>query len=150
MHFDEEVKQIFGNDKVFLCFFPPNMTNFIQPIDAGLGRSVRIKIGYFLDAWLMVAENLQIWETKMTAGERRILVTDFVGNKVTQDVMSPAYEGMRIGRFERAGCLITLLSNNFHDQKIHLQVLKSGSFTVPSEVRAMTVVEQAELEGQHE
>ena len=91
---------------------------------------------------------MQKWETKMTASERRILVTDFVG-KAMQDVTSPTYEGMRIGSFERTGCLITLLSNNFHDQ-IHPQGLKPESFTAPSEVRAMAVVEQAELEDQHE
>jgi hypothetical protein len=28
-HLDEEVREIFGTGKVFLCFFPPNMTNFI-------------------------------------------------------------------------------------------------------------------------
>ena len=48
-HLDADVREIFGQGKVFLCFFPPNMTNFIQPIDAGLGRSVRIKIGHHLD-----------------------------------------------------------------------------------------------------
>ena len=45
-HLDTEVREIFGAGKVFLCFFPPNMTNFIQPIDAGLGRSVRTRIGH--------------------------------------------------------------------------------------------------------
>ena len=52
-HLDEEVKRTFGNAKVLLFYFPPNMTNFIQPIDAGLGRTVRISIGHFLDQWLM-------------------------------------------------------------------------------------------------
>ena len=47
-----------GDKKVFLCYFPPGMTNFIQPIDAGLGRSVRISVGNFLDEWLMIEE---IW-----------------------------------------------------------------------------------------
>ena len=48
-HLDEEVKQIFVDGKVLLFYFPPNMTNFIQPIDAGLGRSIRIEIGNSLD-----------------------------------------------------------------------------------------------------
>ena len=59
-HLDEEVKSIFGNGKVFLCYFPPNMTNMVQPIDAGLGRSVRIKIGHALDEWLMEEEHLKM------------------------------------------------------------------------------------------
>ena len=39
-HLYEEVKIIFGEIKVFHCFLPPNMTNFLQPIDAVLGMSV--------------------------------------------------------------------------------------------------------------
>ena len=72
-HLDEEVKRIFGDAKVLLFYFPPNMTNFIQPIDAGLGRSVRIAIGNYLDLWLMDADNMERWESKLTAGERRII-----------------------------------------------------------------------------
>ena len=72
-HLDQEVKTLFGNGKVLLFYFPPNMTNFIQPIDAGLGRSVRILIGHFLHAWLMEADHMEKWESKMTVGERRIL-----------------------------------------------------------------------------
>ena len=44
------------------------MTNFSQPIDAGLGRSVRILIGHCLDAWLMEADHImEKWESKVTA-----------------------------------------------------------------------------------
>ena len=88
-HLDEEVREIFGNAKVFLCYFPPNMTNFIQPIDAGLGRSVRIKIGHALDEWLMDAENLEMWESKISASERKIVTPKFIGT---------ANEGYRVGR----------------------------------------------------
>ena len=62
-------------NKVFLCYFPPGMTNFIQPIDAGLGRSVRISVGNFLDEWLMIGENMERWESKWTAAERRIMIS---------------------------------------------------------------------------
>lgn len=41
-HLDEEVKQIFGDGKVLLCCLPPNMTRVSQPINAGLGRSIRV------------------------------------------------------------------------------------------------------------
>ena len=54
------------------------MTEIVQPIDAGYGRSLRAGIGRELDLWLMDAENLLKWEGKMTAMERRILVTHFV------------------------------------------------------------------------
>jgi len=48
----------------------PQYEIFIQLIYAGLGKSVRISIGHFLDAWLMDADNMEKWESKMTAGER--------------------------------------------------------------------------------
>ena len=57
-HLDPEVKQIFGSNKVFLCYLSPKMTNFIQVIDAGLGRSVQLAVGGLLDEWLMGFDNM--------------------------------------------------------------------------------------------
>ena len=75
--------------RCFSSISPPNMTNFIQPIDAGhLRRSVRILIGHFLYAWLMEADHMEKWESKMTAGERRILSIGFRGTKAMQKVMT--------------------------------------------------------------
>ena len=54
------------------------MTEMVQPIDAGYGRSLRAAIGRELDNWLMNGDNLLKWEGKMTAMERRILVTHLV------------------------------------------------------------------------
>ena len=51
-HLDPEAKQIFGFNKVLLCYLPPNTTNSIQVINEGLGRSVRLDVGRFLDEWL--------------------------------------------------------------------------------------------------
>ena len=77
-HLLPQVKTIFGNNQVLVIYFPPNMTEMIQPIDAGYGRSLRCAIGRELDAWLMDAANLIKWESKMSAMERRILVTHLV------------------------------------------------------------------------
>ena len=77
-HVSDEVRAIFGRGRVFLCFFPPNMTHMVQPIDAAIGRSLRINIGRGLDKWLMDGENMMKWEAKMTAGERQILVIKLV------------------------------------------------------------------------
>ena len=41
-YLDDKVGVEIGDAKVLLCYFPPNMTNFIQLIDAGLGKSVRL------------------------------------------------------------------------------------------------------------
>ena len=54
------------------------MTEMVQPIDAGYGRSLRCAIGKELDDWLMDSNNLKKWESKMTTMERRILITHLV------------------------------------------------------------------------
>jgi len=60
MHvFDSDVKKIFGDGKVLLVVFPPAMTEVIQPIYAGYGRSTRCCIGNELDRWLMDTSNLE-------------------------------------------------------------------------------------------
>ena len=134
-HLDQEVKTIFGNGKVVLFYLPPNMTNFIQPIDAGLGRSVRILIGHFLHAWLMEADHMEKWESKMTAGERRILSIGFLG-KAMRKVMTQEYEAMRVGCFERTGCLLTLIANNEHDQRIFMRQIT----TYPTQIATFYVL----------
>ena len=96
------------------------MANFIQPpIDARLGRTVRIVISHCLDKCLMEADNMEEWESKMTASERRILISEFVG-KAMRKVMTVEYEDVRVGCFERTGCLITLIANGEYDKKYQL------------------------------
>ena len=119
-HLDGEVRETFGTDKVFLCFFSPNMTNFIQPIDAGLGRSVRTRVGHYLDEWLMEATNMETWEARMTAGERSILITQFIA-KAMEDIMDVSNDDMRVSYFERTGYLLTWLVSDLHDRKIRPQ-----------------------------
>ena len=57
-HMAEDLKTIFGDNIGRLFHIPPNTTNLFQPIDAGLGRSVRVEIGNYLDEWLMVDKNM--------------------------------------------------------------------------------------------
>ena len=68
----------------------------------------------------------------MTAGERRILSIGFLG-KAMRKVMTQEYEAIRVGCFERTGCLLTLVANNEHDQRIKPQGMMTGSFTVPTQ-----------------
>ena len=94
------------------------MTHLVQPIDAGIGRSLRIAVCKALDEWLMDGANLMKWEAKMSAGERRILITKLVGQAM-QSIMSA--DLLRVGAFERTGCLITLLILEEYDKKIRPQ-----------------------------
>ena len=40
-----EVKQIFGEGRVLVIYFPPSMTEMVQPIDVGYGRSIQVGKG---------------------------------------------------------------------------------------------------------
>ena len=53
-----DVRRIFGDNRVLIVYSPPSMTEMVQPIDAGYGRSLRMAIGRELDSWLMDATNL--------------------------------------------------------------------------------------------
>lgn len=91
------VKAIFAAGKVFVCYFPPNCTESVQPIDAACGRSMRCKIGDLLDKWLMQESNVAQWEGQ------RVLLSDLVG-EANEKVLNN--DDMRINSFVRTGCLL--------------------------------------------
>ena len=127
-HLDDEVKEIFSAGKVFLCYFPPAMTEIIQPIDAGYGRSLRCEIGNLLDEWLMDSNHLAMWERRMSASERRVLVMYLVG-EANAKMVSEEMDDMRIGCFRRTGCLIS------RDVKEDLDnMIKPQGVTVPLKI----------------
>ena len=74
-HVNDQVQNIFGYAKGLLYYLPNNMTEVVQQIDAGYGRSLRCNMGNVLDIWLMSEEDLSKWEGKITAAYRGILVT---------------------------------------------------------------------------
>ena len=105
-HVYHRTREILAEDgRVFALFFPPSCTEAIQPIDAGHGRSIRCTIGRLLDDWLMEADNLEIWERGMTAGERRVLISKFVAI-ANEDAMGK--DDSRVSCFRRCGVLLTL------------------------------------------
>ena len=105
-HIADKTKAAFANDNhVFLFCLPPQVTEAIQPIDAGYGRSMRCSIGRLLDDWLMLEDNLRDWEEGMTAAQRRVLITRLV-SAANKEVLEN--DVMRVGCFKRTGCLLTL------------------------------------------
>ena len=54
---------------------PENHTDKIQPIDAGCGRMMKVKIAAAMDRWLEKEDNLDKWHDKLSAKERLILMT---------------------------------------------------------------------------
>jgi len=107
-HVADDVKKTFADGHVFLLFFPPQTTESLQPIDAGYGRSIRCHIGNLLDKWLMTDENLEKWESKLTASERRVLMTHLVAEANDLALMD---DRMRVGCFKRTGLLMEYIIN---------------------------------------
>jgi hypothetical protein len=112
-HIYSNNKQIIGKDgRVFLCCLPPQVTEAIQPIDAGYGRSMRCAIGRILDQWLATEENMTKWEAGMTTAERRVLISNFVA-AANKEVLEN--DEARVSCFRRCGILMTLEKSDQDD-----------------------------------
>ncbi len=119
-HVCDNTKKIFADGNVFLFCLPPSVTEAVQAIDAGYGRSMRCAVGRLLNSWLMEEKNMEMWETEkgMTAAQRRILVSNLV-SAANKEILKN--DELRIGCFERTGMLLTLDGSD--DDKIRPQGL---------------------------
>ena len=54
---------------------PENHTDEIQPVDAGCGKMMKVKIAAEMERWLEEEHNLEKWHDKLSARDRRILMT---------------------------------------------------------------------------
>ena len=126
-HVCDETKKVLSDGNVFLFCLPPTVTEAIQAIDAGYGRSVRCAIGRLLNEWLMAGDNIERWESEkgMTAAERRVLISSLVSKA---NKSSLANDSMRIGCFERTGMLLTVDGSD--DDKIRPQGLSQSFLPV--------------------
>ena len=77
--------------------YPRGCTDALQPIDAGLGAFIKVKVGKQLELWLETGDNLELWESNaLTASDRRVLFTRWVATTV--DTVD-----------NRAGCRLSLI-----------------------------------------
>ena len=97
---------------------PPDCTDLTQPVDAGIGLMLRLEIGRQCDKWMWVDANLERWEGSMTASERRVLMTEWVGEawKVVMSKHSSLFSS-----YERVGGLMT--ADSSEDDKIKIEGL---------------------------
>ena len=79
-HCHKPVLNIFAQANIFVWFIVPGCTDLIQPIDAGIGRSIRVYVGHALDRWLSIDDNLDKWEGKLKASEQRVMMTNFLAS----------------------------------------------------------------------
>ena len=100
-------------------YFPANNTDEVQPVDAGVGRMLKVEVGRQLDIWLGQADNLEKWESnKLTASDRRVLITQWVGPAMDIVDNRPDY---RFRLFEKCGMAMTVGGSG--DERITLEGL---------------------------
>jgi hypothetical protein len=113
--FREKVKEYGG----FPRYGPPGLTDAWQPVDSGHGQLLKVLTGKVQQNWLEMDENIEQWsgntDTNYTAMERRILITQWVGEAYIQ-LQDTKYQTFRWRCFERTGCLIT--ADGSDDDKI--------------------------------
>ena len=102
---------------------PDNHTDKVQPVDAGFGKAMKQKIGEAMQIWFEKEENLEMWLGKISAKDRRTLMTQWTGHAWRE--LSARHEFIR-KLFEKTGCLIT--ADGSHDDKIRPQGLDMCTF----------------------
>ena len=102
---------------------PENHTDKIQPIDAGFGKTFKTKIGEEMDKWLESEDNLELWHDKLSARQRRTLMTKWAGAAWRELVKDQAFIKKL---FQKTGCLITI--DGTEDDMIRPQGLDDCKF----------------------
>ena len=92
------VSEVFSAANILVWFIVPGCTDLVQPIDAGIGRSIRIYVGHALDRWLSIGDNLDQWEGKLKASERRVMMTNVL-SLAMEKMLSEEKKSVRIGAF---------------------------------------------------
>lgn len=110
-----------ANAVVYLL--PENHTDKVQPIDAGCGKLLKTKIGEAMERWLEEDDNLELWHDKISAKQRRVLMTKWTA-EAWKELTADKLFFMKL--FERTGCLIT--ADGSDDDKIRPQALEPYSF----------------------
>jgi hypothetical protein len=125
-----ELKKVVKNKKnksirVFPWFHLADSTDLSQAVDAGYAAEIKVEMARKQDEWMDTPENLDKWcSGELTAGDRRILLTHWLGEAVEVVHSKPPNE--TTGKtslwryFEKTGCLMTIDGSG--DELIHLQV----------------------------
>ena len=79
-----------------------------QPVDAGYGYSYKKLVAQSQDQWLELEDNVDLWmgngSKKLSVGDRRILITQWVG-VAYEKIKSSDYDHFRWRCFQKTGSL---------------------------------------------
>ena len=137
--FKKEIRKTNG----IVWFGVANATNVWQPVDCGYGQLYKAQIAIAQEEWLEDDENIERWlgndGKKLTASERRILISKWVG-EAHRKIISSQYDKVRWRAFEKTGCLIT--ADGSEDEKIKPEGL--GDYIVPQPLNIISPEEPVE------
>ena len=97
-----EFKQAIRGINGLVYFGPPGATDIWQPCDAGYGYVMKKLIAKAQNEWLESEQNFDLWSGKLSASDRRILITQWVG-RAAEKLLSSEYDDFRFGCFEKTG-----------------------------------------------
>ena len=121
----EDFKRVWKECNTLLWLLPPKCTDEVQPVDAGYGRLFKVLAGKSLDAWLLNGDNVERWESnKLTASDRRVLITQWVGEAAKQIDSDIRY---RRRLFEKTGLAMT--ADGSDDNLINLEGVEQGTYS---------------------
>ena len=105
-------------------FFNLTRCLLFQPIDNGIGRALKLRMGRCLEEWLAEDHNLDDWSTpgKMTERDRRILLTKIVGSAWEKLCSEISFENVS----KSTGALMTI--DGSEDSCIHPQGTENYTF----------------------
>ena len=113
----EDFKRVLKESNTLPWLLPPKCTDEVQPVDAGYGRLFKVLVGKSLDAWLLNGDNVERLESnKLTASDRRVLITQWVGEAAKQIDSDIRY---RRRLFEKTGLAMT--ADGSDDNLINLE-----------------------------
>ena len=80
-HKDEAVvKTLKDRHQTDVHFLPRGMTNMLQAVDAGVGRTLKLYIARRYDAWLQEPANFRaVVKGRVKAKDKRVLISQFIG-----------------------------------------------------------------------
>ena len=122
-------------------------TDIMQPIDAGYGYVFKKLIARCQNEWLENENNIDLWlgndGKKLTAADRRILITQWAG-EAAEILKGPDYDHFRWRCFEKTGMLLT--ADGSGDDKVNPEGLKNFQVmeSLPMKVNSMIEIETPE------
>ena len=127
----DDFKKSISDLKGVVWYGLKNATDLWQVVDAGIVQTLKVLAGHNYQKWLDEGDNVDSWfghENTLTAMQRRILITQWVG-KAWETLCGSEYDNLRKRCWEKTGCLMT--ADGSEDDKVTPESLPSYKIPPP-------------------